>query len=117
MAITLFAALAWIVSADKRGKWLREAAWTDHTVRAKLLVWLGTDVNYATGSGSALHGAAYKGNIELMSFLIRHGAVVDQPAKYGVTALWWARKNKQSEAEKLLLAHGANPDTSHIHPP
>jgi Ankyrin repeats (3 copies) len=120
-AALLFVALAatflWALSADKRGRWLHEAAWTNNLSRAKLLVWLGTDVNYSTGSGTALHGAAYQGNIPMMTFLLQHGAAVDQRAKFDITPLWEARLNKQSAAEQLLLAHGANPDTSHINPP
>src|SRR5687768_14743697 len=84
---------AWTVSADKRGRWLLEAAWTNNLPRAKLLIWLGTNVNYSTGSGTALHGAAYQGNNEMgnnemITFLLRHGAAVDQRAKFGITPLW-----------------------------
>ena len=108
---------AWTISAEKRGRWLQEAAWTNDLSTAKILIWIGTDVNFSTGSGTALHGAAYHGNIEMITFLLQHGAAVDQPAKFNETPLWRARSNKQSAAEQLLIAHGANPDTSHINPP
>ena len=117
VVVALAAFLLWLISAEKRGDWLREAAWTNDLVRAKLLVWLGTDVNSSKGGSTALHGAAYHGNIEMMTFLIQRGAAIDQSGKFGVTALWQARHNKQSAAEQLLIAHGANPDTSHIDPP
>ena len=118
LSIALFAFFVWTLSADKRGRWLSEAAWSDETTKTKILILLGTDINSPPhGCESALHGAAYRGNIELMRFLLRRGAIVDQEAKFGVTPLWLARQNHQFAAEQLLLAHGANPDTSHIHPP
>ena len=117
LPIAFFGWLAWAISADKRGRWLHEAAWTNNLSRAKLLIRLGTDVNYSTGSGTALHGAAYQGNTEMITFLLQNGAAVDQRAKFDITPLWVARINKQSAAEQLLIAHGANPDTSHINPP
>ncbi len=117
LSISLFASLFWVVSVERRGKWLRKAAWDDNTAKAKLLVWLGTDVNYSTGQGTALYGAAANGNIELMEFLVQHGATVDASAKFGQTPLWQARESKQSAAEEWLIEHGANPDTSHIHLP
>jgi Ankyrin repeats (3 copies) len=115
--ISLFASLFWVVSVERRGKWLCEAAWHDNTGKAKLLVWLGTDVNYSTGNGTALYGAAANGNIELMEFLVQHGATVDALGKFGQTPLWQARESKQSAAEQWLIDHGANPYTSHIHLP
>ena len=117
LPIVLFCCFAWTISADKRGRWLHQAAWKNKLPRAKLLIWLGTDVNYSTGSGTALHGAAYQGNTEMITFLLQQGADVDRRAKFDVTPLWEARLNKQAAAEQLLIAHGANPDTSHINPP
>jgi ankyrin repeat protein len=117
LTVALLALSVWDVSADKRGRWLHEAAWRNNTARAKLLVQLGTDVNYTTGNGTALHGAAYQGNIELMTFLIQHGAIVDQRTKFNITPLWQARQSRQAAAEQLLLAHGANPDTSEVNQP
>jgi ankyrin repeat protein len=117
LSIPLFALLLWAVSVEKRGKLLREAAWDDNTAKARLLVRLGTDVNYSTGNGTALYGAAANGNIELMEFLFQHGANVNAPAKFGQTPLWQARESKQSAAEQWLIDHGANPDTSHVHVP
>ena len=117
LTVALLVWSVWAASAEKRGKWLREAAWTNDTAGAKLLVRLGTDVNYSTGDGSALHGAAYQGNLELMTFLIQHGVIVDQRAKYGVTPLWEARRSGEAEAEQLLLLQRANPDTSKVYQP
>lgn len=117
LTVALLAWSLWAASAEKRGRRLLEAAWTNDTARAKLLVRLGTDVNYNTGNGTALHGAANQGNIELMTFLIQHGAIVDQRTKFNITPLWEARQSRQAAAEQLLLAHGANPDTSKVNRP
>ena len=112
--LCLVAVFVWILSADKRLDCLREAAATNNTFKARLLMWSGTDVNSMNGNGdgAALHVAASAGNVEMMEFLIRHGAKVDQTAAYSATPLAYARINHQAAAEKLLLDHGANPDTS-----
>ena len=117
LAVVAGATCLWALSTEDRGRWLQEAAWTNNTGRAKLLVRIGTDVDFATGSGTALHGAASTGNIELMRFLVEHGATVDAKAKYGITPLWEARSYGRADAEQFLLAQGAHPDTSHINPP
>ena len=39
------------------------------------------------------------------------------PAKFGVTPIYFACSYHHTDAEPLLLAHGANPDTIHINPP
>ena len=85
---------------------------------AYCLVLLGTNPNTIPhGTGGALHGAASTGNLKLMRFLLRHGADVNATVKFGITPLWEARRKGQREAESLLLANGANPDTSTINPP
>lgn len=118
IALLLLAAGAFrLLPADFRGRRLLNAAAENDTTKVKLLLHFGADVNFTTGAGTALHGAAYNGNIDLMTFLIEHGADIDQAAKFGITPLWEARHNHQTAAEQLLLAHGANPDTSHINPP
>jgi uncharacterized protein len=113
VAVTLFR----LTPADFKGHRLINAARDGDILRVRLLLVLGADINYSTGSGSALHAASGDGNIKLMRFLLAHGATVNMPAKFGVTPLYEAREAKHSEAELLLLSHGANPDTSHIRPP
>ncbi len=82
------------------------------------LVLLGTNPNAIPhGTGGALHGAASTGNLKLMRFLMSHGADVNATLKFGITPLWEARRKGQLGAERLLLASGANPDTSTINPP
>lgn len=85
---------------------------------AYCLVLLGTNPNTIPhGTAGALHGAASTGNLRLMRFLMRHGADVNVTLKFGITPLWEARRKGQREAENLLIANGANPDTSTINPP
>ncbi len=115
--VALVGLVLWALSADSRGRWLCRAAWENDTDTARLLVRLGTDANFEANRGPALHGAAHNGNTGLMRFLIAHGANVDGATKFGVTPLWEARSNRRLAAEQLLLARGANPDTSRIDPP
>lgn len=118
LALALLAAGAFrLLPKDFQGRRLFGALRGGHTTQARLLVWLGTDPNFQTGSGSAMHYAAATGDVALMQFLFNHGAIVDSAVKFGVTPLYEARRNHQPEAERFLLAHGANPDTSHIKVP
>ncbi|HNX36491.1 MAG TPA: ankyrin repeat domain-containing protein [Kiritimatiellia bacterium] len=105
-------------SADRRGRMLSYAAWSGNNTMAYCLVLLGTNPNTIPhGTAGALHGAASTGNLKLMRFLMRHGADVNATLKFGITPLWEARRKGQRDAENLLLANGANPDTSTINPP
>ena len=115
--LVIVVALFRLTPDDFKGHRLINAARDGDILRVKLLLALGADINYSTGSGSALHAASADGNIKLMRFLLAHGATVNLPAKFGVTPLYEARDAKHSEAEVLLLSYGANPDTSHIRPP
>lgn len=110
-------ALFRLTPPDFRGHRLWRAAWDGDRVRVRLLLMLGAPVNHSTGSGTALHAAAAQGDVKLMKLLLAHGAAVDKEAKFGETPLYEARSNSHPEAEKLLLLHGANPDTSRISPP
>jgi len=103
-----------LMPADFRGDRLLEAAASNHDTEVKLFLWLGADVNYSSGNGTALHQAAFHGNVGLVSYLLEHGALVDAPAKSGVTPLWQARERGQPAVEQVLLAHGANPNTSQM---
>jgi hypothetical protein len=111
-------ALLWAASEDWRERRLNRAAWSGDTRTAKILVRLGTAPDAIPhGCGGVLQGAVETGNLSLLEFLLEHGADVDRPAKFGVTALYVARSRSWTEAESLLLDHGANPDTSSINPP
>ena len=104
-------------TVERRGWRLFEASLRGDLLAIKFMVWLGTDVNYVTGSGGAMHGAAFTGRTDIMEFLYRHGAQIDAPAKFGVTPLYEAHMYHQPAAERWLIAHGASTDFSHINPP
>jgi ankyrin repeat protein len=102
---------------DVRGHRLLNAARDGSIPRAQLLLILGSPIDYASGSGTALHIAAARGDTAFMEFLLRRGAQPDIQVKWDITPLYYARSYKHSDAERILLAHGANPDTSRINPP
>jgi ankyrin repeat protein len=106
-----------LLPPDIRGERLLDAARWGSVSRAKLFLFLGSDINYATGGGTALHYAAMFGNTALIELLLNHGADPNSVAKWDITPLYNARTYNHPEAERILLAHGANPDTSHINPP
>ena len=115
--ILLGAILFRCMPTEFRGHRLWRASCDGDLFRVRLFLLLGADVNYTCGSGSPLHAAAYNGDVKLIKILLSHGAIVDKEAKFGITPLYEARSNRHLEAERLLLSQGANPDTSHIHPP
>lgn len=118
LVLCLLAAGAFrVLPSDFRGQRFHNAARDGSIPRAQLLLLLGSDIDYKTGIGTALHIAAIRGDTAFMEFLLRRGAAPDLPAKFGVTPLYFARAYHHPEAEPMLLAHGANPDTSHINPP
>lgn len=106
------------IKTDQKERWLNEAAWKEEKNKVRTLLVLGANPNRRTpGSAPALHGAAFNGNVELIELLLENGAEVDVEGKFGITPLWLAQENNHSEAEKVLIANGANLDTSHISPP
>ena len=109
LASMLFAVYLWS-SWDFRGRRMLNAFRDGHPALGRALVLLGADPNYATGSTSPMHMAASVGDIDLMRFLVDHGAEVDRPVKWNISPLHLARKYHQVEAERFLVAHGANPD-------
>ena len=83
------------------------AARSSDTEVAKLLVEHGAQVNFqAQGFGrAALHEAAINGNLELVEFLLAHGADVTLQDGYGLTALAHAKSGGHEDAVQLLLRH------------
>ncbi len=55
-----------------------------------------------------LHWAVYLNNLEAVKLLIRSGARVNTPDRYGATALHWAAWNGGHSEAKLLLNNGAD---------
>lgn len=73
----------------------------------------GEDVNARDSQDqTALHVAAFKGDIPLLKLLLRHGADVDARDRKHWTPLHWAASNGHALATELLLRHGADPDAA-----
>jgi|GEM_PF-3385852 ankyrin repeat protein len=106
-----------LLPPDVRGLPLLNAARDGDIPRARLLLILGSPIDYTSGSGTALHIAAARGDTAFMEFLLQRGARPDIQVKWHITPLYCARICGQTDAERILLAHGANPDTSSITPP
>ena len=97
-------------SWDFRGRRMYNAFRDGHVTLGRALIYFGADPNYRTGSTSPMHMAAARGDIELMQFLVDHGAAVDQPVKWNISPLHEARRCQRVEAIRFLIAHGADPN-------
>ncbi|KAK0745460.1 ankyrin repeat protein, partial [Schizothecium vesticola] len=72
-----------------------------------------------TGGEGALHLAAARGNLEIVNFLLEHGADMHQRDHYGCTQLFRAVDWMQNDITQLLLERGADvntEDTNHNTP-
>jgi ankyrin repeat protein len=116
LAPVMFAAYLWS-SWDFRGRRMYEAFRDGHVTLGRVLIYLGADPNYQTGSSSPMHMAAARGDVDLMQFLVGHGAAVDVPVKWNVSPLHEARRCERLEAVRFLIAHGADPDRVPQTPP
>lgn len=77
----------------------------------KHLIEHGVDINTQNLRGStALHIAAYNGNIQMAMFLLTNHAEVDTQNVYSSTALYYAAEQSNVEMVRLLLSYGANPN-------
>ena len=76
----------------------------------KVLIENGSDPEMADVNGNTLlMYAAKRGLDSLIKFLIKKGANIDAINKEGKTALWFSQTHqKENEAEKVLIASGAN---------
>lgn len=72
-----------------------------------------SDVNAAAADGStALHWAAYRGDLVAAKLLVGAGAGVDVRSQHGVTPLALACENRDGAVVGVLLAAGADPNVS-----
>jgi ankyrin repeat protein len=60
------------------------------------------------GHHTALHGAARRGNTDVLSLLLEHDADVDSRDELGATPLHWAPSSRKLDIGQYLLDHGAN---------
>ena len=75
-----------------------------------LLVAAGASVNASNGSPQPLNIAAQKGDIDILTFLLEHGANINEANSLNQTALQTAVRMRHLSAVKVLLAHGSNPN-------
>jgi ankyrin repeat protein len=93
--------------ADRGDTALMVASRDGRTALVKILLKARADVNIATETGAtALMVAA--DDADLVELLLNAGAKIDAVDKKGWTAMCYARKEKQSNKLKVLLAHGAD---------
>lgn len=105
------------------------AAHSGHGATAKLLLEKGADANAAGVGYTALHAAVLKGDLNLVTNLLLHGANPNAPitkgtplrrnsqdfnlpaALIGATPYWLAAKFVEPEIMRALAAGGADPET------
>lgn len=86
------------------------AAYNDQVKMTEQLIKNGAHVNYTFSQGSAIHGAAFKGHLEIVKLLANNGAAVDEPDQNKSTPLIYATLFRHIEVVEYLLERGANPD-------
>ncbi len=93
----------------------KQAASEGHVKRLAAALRSDIDVNASYGDGveghSVLHEAAFKGQIEVIQYLLAHGATVDihDTGQFGgITPLIYAAQGAQVDAVRVLLDAGAD---------
>lgn len=75
---------------------------------AKKLIDIVKDINIESKEGTPLTATIFTKNFELSSYLIKHGANIEQTNKSGQTPLLLALINNDIKAAKLLIEFDAN---------
>ncbi len=86
------------------------ASYRNQVDMVKLLIELGADIDYNFGQGAAIHGAAFKGNMEIIKVLLEHNAKLNVPDNNGTTPLIYATIFNHTEIAELLFAKGSDPN-------
>jgi ankyrin repeat protein len=99
-----------IVSAAADDTRIADAAMRGQTTTVLALLKQGVNPNAPQGDGStALHWAAYHGNLEMMQALLKAGADVKSATRIGsMTPIYMAAQNGNAPVIDLLLKAGAN---------
>ena len=88
------------------------AAGTGNVEIVKILLDHNADVDLGDGwRSSPLAEAALTDHLQVMQVLIDHGATINEDES-GSYALWRAAMEGKTQAVSLLLAHGANPNST-----
>jgi cytohesin len=107
-AIAVALVLAWTSAALAQTE-VADAAMRRDTAEVRRLVQSGADVKAAQADGAtALHWAAYHGNVEMAEILLKAGADVAAPNRNGSTPMWLAASRGDAAVVKALLDNGAN---------
>ena len=98
-----------INSIDSQGNTpLILAAYHNKIHVVSLLIMNNVNLNHATTQGSALHGAVYKGHIEVVKILIAGKAKLNKQDANGTTALMYAVLFNRTEIAQMLFNNGAD---------
>lgn len=84
------------------------------TVLANASSEITTEINATQGDGAtALHWAAYWGELEIVDLLLGRGAKADVADDHGITSLWLAAANNAPDIVGRLLTSGGNANAAH----
>jgi len=94
---------------NRLNKELIKSVQSNDAFHAEIFITGKADKNFKTSSGTtALHYAAFNGNVEIINLLIKNGADVKAKAKDGVTPLHYAASKNSKDAVKILIEKGAD---------
>jgi ankyrin repeat protein len=106
VALALFFGCAGLALAQTE---VADAAMKRNSAEVRRLVQSGADVKAAQADGAtALHWAAYHGDLELAELLLKAGADVAATNRNGSTPMWLAASRGDGKMIGKLLEHGAN---------
>ncbi|MCK4319693.1 ankyrin repeat domain-containing protein [Candidatus Micrarchaeota archaeon] len=88
---------------------LLEAAKKGSTIRARIVLFFGADINTTNNSGwTALMHTAENGHTKTAEMLIKKGAYVNAKNRWGETALMWAASYGYIRIAEFLIQNGAD---------
>lgn len=102
----------WSLTRTQRGLQVCSFAEANNFLAVKYVVELGADLNVTQQNGlwSPLHWASANGSLEMVAYLLEHGAKADFADQQRYTALHWAAYYGHSTVATRLLESGAPVD-------